>query len=200
MIEGEYKGFKTWSISNDRLDAQMERRRQRREEQDRDTDDLEFQAEMSPKPAFAIVGNYLLMSFSSRSMEFIEHAIDTEEGDTESLANDATFQSVTQTMTRLLKTDMPCMMTYQNPEHAFRMIFELVNSEETRTFISGQVENNEYLAGIKQRFDDNPLPDFDDVRKYFRPSGGYAVADDTGYHFLAFSLRENPESETSTKK
>ena len=40
-----------------------------------------MRAEMRPRPAMALVGNYLLMSFSSRSMDFIEHAIDTAEGE-----------------------------------------------------------------------------------------------------------------------
>ena len=78
-----------------------------------------------------------------------------------------------------------------------RFLFGLASSDETKSFMAGQAENNKYVAGIRQRFDDNPLPDFDEMKKYFRPSGGFAVSDDTGYHFLAFGLRPDPESETS---
>ena len=191
IVAGEYEGAKTWMVSMERQrERQMERRRQRREEQGQDTDGLELEAEMMPQPAFAIVGDYLLMSFSSRSMQFIEHAIDTQEKeDSEALVDDELFHSVTQKMSRLLQSDMPCMMTYQNPEHAFRFLFELTKSAETRDFISRRAENNKYLDGIKRQFDENPLPDFDEMKKYFRPSGGFAVSDETGYHFLGFSLR-----------
>ncbi len=197
MLEGEYKGFKTWSLSTVRLEEQMERRRQRRAERGQDIDGLELEADVLPKPALAIVGNYFLMSFSSRSMEFIEHAIDTQEGDSEPLANDELFQSVSRKMTRLLKTDMPCGMTYQNPEHAFRFLFELTKSEQAKGLMSRGSENNPYVAGIQRQFEEHPLPDFDDVKKYFRPSGGFAVADDTGYHFLAFNMRGEEEDQSS---
>ena len=194
MVEGEYKGFRTWTV-NTGIERQMERRRQRRIERGEDVDGLEFETEMQPRPVVALVGDYLLMSFSSRSMQFIEHAIDTFEGDFESLVDDEKYYTVSQKMNRMLKTDMPCGISYQNPEHAFKLLFELAKSEETQSFITRQTEGNKYVAGFQQRMRDNPLPDFDDVKKYFRPSGGFAVSDDTGYHFLAFSLREQEDDE-----
>ena len=141
----------------------------------------------------ALVGNYLLMSFSSRSMDFIEHAIDTAEGEEMPMIDDENFMEVQRKMTRLLRSDMPCAMTYQNPEHAFRMLFELAGSEQTQSFLSSQIDDNPVLSGIQSRFAENPLPDFDDMKGYFRPTGGFVVSDDTGYHFLAFSMKSEDD-------
>ena len=206
METADYKGFKTWTLSQSRMDNQRDRRNQRRQERrqaqnpDREIIDIdvdpeaeEMRMEMRPKPAMAIVGNYLLMSFSPRSMDFIRYAIETHEGEESSMANDENFVAIQRKMTRLLRNDMPCAMTYQNPEHAFKMLFELAGSEQTQSFISGQIEDNPVLAGIQSRFAESPLPDFDEMKGYFQPTGGFVVSDDTGYHFLAFSMKSENE-------
>lgn len=206
MSTSEYKGFKTWTISQASMDRQQERRSERRARfreqnpernfQEEENPEVEsMRMEMRPRPAMAIVGNYLLMSFSSRSMDFIEHAIDTADGEEMPMSEDDKFMEVQRKMTRLLRSDMPCAMTYQNPEHAFRMLFELAGSEQTQSFLSSQIEDNPVLSGIQSRFAENPLPDFEEMKGYFRPTGGFVVSDDTGYHFLAFSMKAENEEE-----
>ena len=206
MTTSEYKGFKTWTLSQaamDRRTAQRNARRDARRKargEDEDEDEevnpevQEITYEMRPRPAMAIVGNYLLMSFSPRSMDFIEHAINTAEGEEMPMFDDEKYMEVQRKMTRLLRSDMPCAMTYQNPEQAFRMLFELAGSEQTSALLATQIEDNPILSGIQSRFAENPLPDFDEMKGYFRPTGGFVVSDDTGYHFLAFSMKsENDE-------
>lgn len=209
MAKSEYKGFKTWTVSQASIDRRQALRNQRREARRRaenpdgegfnepaepeDPAVVEMRADMRPRPAMALVGNYLLMSFSSRSMDFIEHAIDTAEGEEMPMIDDENFMEVQRKMTRLLRSDMPCAMTYQNPEHAFRMLFELAGSEQTQAFFSSQMDDNPVLSGIQSRFAENPLPDFDEMKGYFRPTGGFVVSDDTGYHFLAFSMKADSD-------
>ena len=209
MAKSEYKGFKTWTVSQASIDRRQASRNARRDArrqaqnpngenfiEDLDDEDpavVEMRAEMRPRPAMALVGNYLLMSFSSRSMDFIEHAIDTAEGEEMPMIDDENFMEVQRKMTRLLRSDMPCAMTYQNPEHAFRMLFELAGSEQTQSFLSSQIDDNPVLSGVQSRFAENPLPDFDDMKGYFRPTGGFVVSDDTGYHFLAFSMKSEDD-------
>jgi hypothetical protein len=209
MATSEYKGFKTWTVSQASMDRRQAsrnaRREARRRERNPDGEDfrgdlevedpavLEMRAEMRPRPAVALVGNYLLMSFASRSMDFIEHAIDTAEGEEIPMIDDESFMEVQRKMTRLLRSDMPCAMTYTNPEHAFRLLFELAGSEQTQSFLSSQIDDNPVLSGIQSRFAENPLPDFDEMKGYFRPGGGFAVSDDTGYHFLLFSMKSEDD-------
>ena len=123
----------------------------------------------------------------------IKHAIDTDRNDVEALDQNPKYQTITRKMTRMLKTDMPCGVMYQNPEYAFRFILELINSDQTQSLLSSQAEQNKYVAGFKKRFDDNPLPEFDAIKKYVRPAGGFVTSDDTGYHFLLFNLRTELE-------
>ena len=53
-------------------------------------------------------------------------------------------------------------------------------------------DRNKYVAGLQGRLKDNPLPEFDDLKKYFKPAGGYVLSDETGYHVLLFALRGDP--------
>jgi len=73
------------------------------------------------------------------------------------------------------------------------MLYELYNSDSTRALISRGAEDNKYLDSIRGRMEDNPLPEFDDMKKYFKPSGGFVLSDETGYHALVFTLRGDPE-------
>ena len=193
LKESEHKGVRTWEISSKRIARRVERRRERRKQRGQNPSAADLEADMIPEPVFAMVGDYFLISYSAQGMEMIKHAIDTNQNDFEALELDPKYQMISQKMTRMLKTDMPCGITYQNPEHAFRFIHGLINSDQARSFLSSQAEKNKYVAGFKQRLDDNPLPQFDELKKYIRPAGGFATSDDTGYHVLLFNLRENPE-------
>ncbi len=193
LIETDYKGIRIWSTDSTRTKEQFDRQRERRIERGQPDIDVNI-----PEPCFAIVGNSLLISVQSR--KFMEHAIDAEQGDVPSLNADPTYQVVAEKMTRLLKTDMPCAMSYSNPEDSMRFMFDLLKTDSVNGMISSGAEGNKYIAGIKNRLDKNPLPDFDDIKKYFKPSGSFATTDDTGYHFLIFGLREKPITEETSNK
>ena len=200
--ETDYNGIRIWSQPVGRIEQRMNRRRERLKKRrakraEAEGDDLEdefgeyaLENLKTPQPSFALIGNYLV--FSPQSIGFVKHAIDTEQGDNESLADDSKFQEISDKMTKLLKTDMPCGMMYSNPEETFRMFYELYNSDSTQAMLSRGAEENKYVAGLQGRLKDNPLPEFDDLKKYFKPAGGYVLSDETGYHILAFALRGDP--------
>jgi hypothetical protein len=37
--------------------------------------------------------------------------------------------------------------------------------------------------------EDNPLPDWEEIRDFFASSGGFITSDDSGYHALLFNLK-----------
>ena len=130
---------------------------------------------------------------SPQSREFVRRAIDTDQGDLESLATSEEYLKVAAIMSRLLKSDMPSGMTYSKPVETFRWMFELAKSEDTKNFVAGQAENNKYVGGIKRVLDNNPLPEFEKLEHYFQPQGGFMTSDDTGLHFLIFQMKSPDE-------
>jgi len=200
--ESEYNGIRIWAQSvgqaEQRMNRQRERIRERRANGAELTDDGledefgEFGMESAgtAQPSFALIGNYFV--FATHGTGFIKHAIDTEQGDNESLVDDLKFQSISEKMTKLLKTDMPCAMMYSNPEETFRMFYAFCNPDSVQAMIELSGEENKYVARLYERLKDNPLPEFEELKKYFKPTGAYVLSDETGYHILGFRLSGDP--------
>ncbi|MEL7500268.1 MAG: DUF3352 domain-containing protein [Planctomycetota bacterium] len=199
LVETEYRGISIWCESDKRLEnrrnqIQEFRDRRRREREERTGEAREERIELSvqqPRPAFAIVGNSLIISPQSR--DFMEHAIDTELGSAPALRDDEDYLAIEKRMRKLLKNEMPCALFFQNPEETIKSLMDVAKAENTNQFLNQAAEGNEYLQRFKSRLDENPLPEFDRLKKYFTKSGGFATTDDTGYHFLFFNLK--PENE-----
>ncbi len=189
--ETEYKGIRIFGPSEERLEEQWNQRRERRLEQGRgDIAPVEINV---PKPSFALIGNHLVISPQSR--EFVRRAIEVDQGDSESLAASEEYQIISQRMTRLLGSDMPSAMMYARPVESIRWMFEMAKSPDSREFLAKQAEENKYVGGIKNVLDENPLPEFEELEKYFQPQGGFMTSDDTGLHFLIFELRAPDDDE-----
>lgn len=200
--ETTHNGVRIWSQPLANIEKRIEERQKRflkRRKRGAGKDDeaqktfteLTYDDLLVQQPSFALIGNYLV--FSPQSKGFVEHAIDTDQGDSEALFDNPKFQTISNKVTKLLKTDLPCGMMYSNPEESYRMLFELFKSDATQAILTRVSDDNEQLAGFKGRLDENPLPEFDDIKKYFKPSGGYVQSDQTGYHFLMFSLRDDAD-------
>ena len=85
--------------------------------------------------------------------------------------------------------DQPGMISFSRPEEAMRNLYEIAASQQTRDWLGRQSGNNQALRAIDQALKDNPLPPFAVVQKYLAPSGSMLVNDETGFHYLGFSLK-----------
>lgn len=187
--EEEHKGVVIYQQPNARADRQRERMEERAKERGRE---MEIEIRL-PQPCLAIVGNHILVC---DSIEFMKRMIETDAGEEQCLIDDNEFQVVGEKMTRLLGSDMPGALFYSRPEETMKMLFNAAQSDGSKKAIKRLQEENESVAafdGFIKAFEDNPLPDFDDVKKYFPPSGAFITNDDTGYHFLGFTLKPNLE-------
>ena len=64
-----------------------------------------------------------------------------------------------------------------------------MKADATQEVLGSVAEGNKYMSGFKSRLDENPLPDFEQMEKYFSQSGGFMSDDDTGLHMLFFNLK-----------
>ncbi len=80
------------------------------------------------------------------------------------------------------------MISFNRPEEGMRMLYGLVASEQTREGLRRGGENNQFLKSLGKSLDDNPLPPFAVLRQYLAPGGAMVVDDETGIHYMAFSL------------
>jgi hypothetical protein len=182
-----YEGVTYWAANQDwteeRNEARAERRRERNERRGRP--DVEMNIRM-PYPTLSFIGDSLVFT---DSVEAFHKAVDTYKGTSETLRNSDEFVEMSREMTNLLGTDMPVALSYNQPKYQFQMLLDMASSEDTKTFLSTQAENNEFFSVVKGVMDDHPLPSMDTLNKYMMPSGWFATSDDTGYHLLWFQKR-----------
>ena len=149
---------------------------------------MEFRVE---SPQMAIFGDCLVISVDSNDL--MKTMIDTYLGEGERLADDDNYARIVQESQRLLKNELPIANIYSDPKRQIKWLFDLIRAEQTNEVLGSAAEGNKYLSGFKNRLDENPLPEFDQLESYFRQSGGFVSDDDTGLHMLFYTLKSEEE-------
>ena len=139
-----------------------------------------------PTPAVAIIGDYLVASGSTAALH---HCITTTSDATRGLAGDLEYKLIAGKIKRQVGGDAPGMVQFTRPEEALRFVYELIRAENTQKGLASAAEGNPFLKNVDKALKDNPLPAFSVLAKYFAPGGGMMVNDETGFHYMAFTLR-----------
>lgn len=139
-----------------------------------------------PTPAVAIIGDYLVLTDSTAALH---HCITVTSDSTRGLAGDLEYKLIAGKIKRQVGGDNPGMIAFSKPEEALRFVYELVRAENTQKGLDTAAENNDFLRGVSKALKDNPLPAFSVLAKYFAPSGGMMVNDETGFHYMTFTLK-----------
>ncbi len=177
VVEESHKGVTMWRLDNP---DQKERMEMQREE-----GNVRVNLR-SPEPSFAFIGDSLVFGDGAG---IVKACIEADKGDIPRLTENEKFKMISEKMTKLLGTDMPSGVIFSQPEFIFETWLEVAKSEDVKGLLNTQAEENKYIDGIRRALDDNPLPDFESLRKYFAPSGAFITSDDTGYHILQFELK-----------
>ncbi|MEX2174385.1 MAG: hypothetical protein WD872_08485 [Pirellulaceae bacterium] len=139
-----------------------------------------------PEPCLAIVGDYLLASDSTAALQA---AILASTDSTPRLANELDYKLIASKIKRQVGGDAPGMIQFSRAEEGMRFWYEMAKAEDTKKFLSSRGEGNPLLRDVDRAFKDNPLPPFSVLAKYLAPGGGMMVNDETGLHYMSFTLR-----------
>ncbi len=186
----EHEGVQYWTMgdvtkrSDERRKKWMEKNK-RKVDPEREAARAQRRKSMrQSRPSCVVLGDSLIFGDSE---EFIKIAIDTYNGNQESLAGDKEFQRHAENMTKLLKSDVPAGMLYSDSARELDVLTRAIGSENLKEYLNEQAESKpENFQGLKDALDENPLPNYDFFRKYIPTSGGFVTSDDSGYHFLLF--------------
>ena len=138
-------------------------------------------------PQMAIFGDCLVISIDSNDL--MQTMIDTFQGEGERLIDDQNYARIADESRRLLGNELPMANFYSDPKRQLKWFLELANTDQTKEVLNSMAKDNKYVSGVMQRLDENPLPEFDQLERYFSQSGGYMSDDDTGLHMLFFTLK-----------
>ena len=192
ITEDEYKGQVYWKQSDSSVNDRMERMQERMQEgRGGPFGGAEMRATQG---CFMLLNDQLVIC---DSVEALKRVVDTDRGDEPAMADDELFNIVTRKMTRLLGTDMPAALFYTRPGESVKLWLEIAQSEDTQDMMSEMAVERPFVARLQQTMDDNPLPSYEEIKQYFPPSGSFITDDETGYHFLAFTVKSEDLPEDS---
>lgn len=141
----------------------------------------------TPEPCVAIIGDYLVASDSSK---FLEQAIATKGNATGSLADDPEYKLIASKIERQIGSGTrPALISFNRPEESFRLLYDLASGEEQRANLAARSENNRFFYALSSALEDNPLPPFSELAKHLAPGGGMLIDDETGLHYIGFTLK-----------
>jgi hypothetical protein len=140
----------------------------------------------TPTPVVAILGDYLI---ASDSEELLHHAIACRSDPALGLASQLDFKLIMGKIKRSQGGDAPSAINFSRPEEGLRLFYDLAVADSTRQALERQAENNRFFKSLDTAMKDHPLPPFAVIAKYLAPSGGLITNDETGIHWMTFSLR-----------
>lgn len=186
----DHEGVQYWTMgdvttrSNEKRKEWLEKNGRKLDPKKEAQRDRKRAAMRQPIPSCVVLGDSLIFGDSE---EFIQTAIDTFNGNQDPLMDDKEFQRHAENMSKLLKSEAPAGMFFSDAARELGVLLRAVDSERLKEYLEEQAESQpESFQGLKAALDDNPLPDYDFLRKYIPVSGGFVTSDDSGYHFLLF--------------
>ena len=139
-----------------------------------------------PEPCLAILGDYLI---ATDSQTLLREAILTNITPARSLSEQLDYKLIASKVGRQPGGDSPAMVTFRRPEQEVRLLYDLIASETNRQRIAAGAENNRFLRAVNDALEENPLPPFSVLAEYLAPGGGMMTNDETGLHYMAFTLK-----------
>lgn len=123
------------------------------------------------------------------SRAFIERVTEAQRDARPRLQTVPEYELVSAELGGKLDGEDPFMVSFLRSSEYIRQVYELVKSPETRRFIRGAGEDNPVAAKISAMLERNQLPEFEELKKYFAPSGTFAYNEPSGIHLGSFTLR-----------
>jgi hypothetical protein len=142
------------------------------------------------KTCVGILEDYLLIS----SHEGVyRQVLTTAAGEAKSLEDELDYKLVARKLERVAGENKPAMFFFQRPEETFRYLYELATSDSAKAGIRQEAEGNPMWGSINSALEKNPLPPFSVLQKYLSPAGSVVIDDETGIHFMHFTLKRKGE-------
>ena len=138
----EHEGVPIWVF-----DPPDEERQARREERTKErVGDLPMRFS---DPAFCLLDSSVIMCDSA---DMVKHLIDVSLGKAPAMAEDEEYTKQMQRLLTAAGSDVPCAVTFYNPEGPVRELFKLINDERSSTYMEKMSEKRPMLAPFSSRY------------------------------------------------
>ncbi len=125
-------------------------------------------------PAVAVVKKHLMFATHVQELE----ATLRSDGDKETLADSEAYKLIAKRF-----PEQTSSVSFQRSDAQLKMIYEALKNGS----LTEAIGNEDF------QLDTSTLPEFDALKKYFQPSGGYMKPDERGWFMMGFSLKGKAE-------
>ncbi len=121
-------------------------------------------------------------------MQALQAAIDTSRSSSGLLVDSLEFKIVRDKMKSQLNEKQTSMISYERPEEALRLFYDLAADKNNVQKLRDMSQNNPLFASLVKMLDKHQLPPFETFSKYMSPGGAFVTEEENGLHYTAFSL------------
>ncbi len=139
-----------------------------------------------PEICVAFIDDYLVLADSRYMMRQVSDCLS---GSTAKLSQALDYELISDRINAQLQNKECSTLTYSRPEESLQTFYELARDPKNRDRLRQVSDNNGFFKALLAGLDKRELPPFSVIAKYLAPAGGFLVDDDTGLHYMSFSLR-----------
>lgn len=137
------------------------------------------------EPCFALAHDCILLSDQLALMQSVLGS--REEKD--SLAAALDFKLMSSKILRHSGDGRVGMISFNRPDEGMRYMWDVAVQEQTKGRLAKAAENNKFFSSLDSALKEHPLPPFSAVEKYFSPTGAILTNEESGFHYLTFTLK-----------
>ncbi len=141
-----------------------------------------------PEICIAMIEDYVVIA-DSRYM--LRQVADCAAGGSAALRDSLEYQLISDRISAQLQDRECSAISFGRPEESLQLFYELARDPKNRERLKGLAENNGFFKALLSALESRELPPFSVIAKYLAPSGGFLVEEDTGLHYMTFSLRRD---------
>jgi hypothetical protein len=139
-----------------------------------------------PEICITFIDDYVIVADSRYMMRQVA---DCAAGVSPPLSQSLDYQLISDRIAAQLQEKECSAITFGRPEESLQLFYELARDPQNRERLKGLAQNNGFFGALLSALEKHELPAFSVISQYLAPSGGYLVEEETGLHYMTFSLR-----------
>ncbi|QDV26645.1 hypothetical protein [Aureliella helgolandensis] len=141
-----------------------------------------------PEICIAMIDDYVVISDSRYMMQQLASRVNGSVG---KLSDSLEYQLISDRISAQLQDKECSGISFARPEETLQLFYELARDPKNRERLKGMAGGNPFFQSLVNALEKQELPPFSVISKYLAPSGGFLVEEETGLHYMTFSLRRD---------
>lgn len=139
-----------------------------------------------PEVCLTTIDDYVVIADSEYMLRQIAGCIN---GTEPPLVDSLEFQLIIDRITAQLQDRECSAISFARPEESLQLFYELARDRQNVDRLRQVAGNNGFFKALLAALENHELPPFSVIAKYLAPGGGFLVEEETGLHYMSFSLR-----------